>query len=214
LVLSLESTVHTVLAKERISFLTFGVLTISCLFVCLFVCLLVCIRTANINISKLDAAYDIDPLFHKLSQKFDEGGAKGLLLVNLGVAHDGCRIILDSKEDSVVKDVEVEVNAENNDNIPTLQDDDDMEEMVNETKDTVEDTETLTESNICNEHSEEGMVDISGLSNKLRELMLCSPLDSTLLVPQLEEMRMAYEALEEEGLSADAKNLNPKVRLL
>ena len=57
------------------------------------------------------------------------------------------------------------------------------------------------------------MVDISGLSNKLRELMLCSPLDSTLLVPQLEEMRMAYEALEEEGFSADAKNSNPKVRL-
>lgn len=51
------------------------------------------------NISKLDSAYDIDPIFHKLSQKFDEGGAKGLLLVNLGVANDGCRIVLDSKED-------------------------------------------------------------------------------------------------------------------
>jgi len=55
---------------------------------------------ANLNISKLDSAYDIDPIFHKMSKKFDEGGAKGLLLVNLGVANDGCRIVLDSKEDS------------------------------------------------------------------------------------------------------------------
>ena len=35
-----------------------------------------------------------------MSQKFDEGGAKGLLLNNLGVANDGCRIILDSKEET------------------------------------------------------------------------------------------------------------------
>jgi len=60
--------------------------------------------SANLNISKLDSAYDIDPIFHKMSQKFDEGGAKGLLLVNLGVASDGCRIVLDSKEDSVGAD--------------------------------------------------------------------------------------------------------------
>lgn len=55
---------------------------------------------ANLNISNLDSTYDIDPIFHKMSQKFDEGGAKGLLLVNLGVANDGCRIVLDSKEES------------------------------------------------------------------------------------------------------------------
>lgn len=57
-------------------------------------------NVANLNISKLDSAYDIDPIFHKMSQKFDEGGAKGLLLNNLCVANDGCRIILDSKEDT------------------------------------------------------------------------------------------------------------------
>mmetsp|Transcript_3701 Transcript_3701/g.6867 ORF Transcript_3701/g.6867 Transcript_3701/m.6867 type:complete len:192 (-) Transcript_3701:1999-2574(-) len=32
---------------------------------------------ANLNITKLDSALDIDPLFHKMSATFDEGGAKG-----------------------------------------------------------------------------------------------------------------------------------------
>jgi len=48
------------------------------------------------NLNKLDSAFDIDPLFHKMSKTFDEGGAKGLLLVNLGVGHDGCKIVFDS----------------------------------------------------------------------------------------------------------------------
>jgi len=55
-------------------------------------------RVENINMSKMDSAFDIDPLFHKMSKTFDEGGAKGLLLVNLGVASDSCRIVFDSSE--------------------------------------------------------------------------------------------------------------------
>lgn len=53
---------------------------------------------ANINLNKLDSAFDIDPLFHKMSKTFDEGGAKGLLLANLGVGQHGCNIVFDSKE--------------------------------------------------------------------------------------------------------------------
>jgi condensin complex subunit 2 len=49
--------------------------------------------------SRLDSAYDIDPLFHKMSKTFDEGGARGLLLGNLGVSQRGCRIVFDSKEE-------------------------------------------------------------------------------------------------------------------
>ena len=59
------------------------------------------IYTANINMSKLDSAYDIDPLFHKMSKTFDEGGAKGMLLANLSVAPDGPQIVFDSKADSM-----------------------------------------------------------------------------------------------------------------
>lgn len=59
---------------------------------------------SNINMNKLDSAYDIDPLFHKMSKKFDEGGAKGLLLANLDIATDSCAIVFDSKDDESTVD--------------------------------------------------------------------------------------------------------------
>lgn len=39
----------------------------------------------------------MDPLYHQTSAQFDEGGARGLLLNNLGV-YSGCRVIFDSFE--------------------------------------------------------------------------------------------------------------------
>ena len=134
--------------------------------------------------SKLDAAYDIDPIFHKMSQKFDEGGAKGLLLVNLGVASDGCRMILDSKED----------NTDEDENEPQGEDDVDKDLRM-------EDNESNESPNCI----EEGMVDISDICSKLQELLLCSPLESIQLVPQLEELRDTYNALEEEGYTDKSK---------
>jgi condensin complex subunit 2 len=50
--------------------------------------------------NKLDSAFDIDPLFHKMSKNFDEGGAKGLLLVNLGLGPN-CNIVFDSSGDDI-----------------------------------------------------------------------------------------------------------------
>ena len=38
--------------------------------------------------------FDIDPLFHQMSSKFDQGGGAGMLLNNLGVAQ-GCTIVFD-----------------------------------------------------------------------------------------------------------------------
>lgn len=43
------------------------------------------------------AAFTVDPLYHQTSAQFDEGGAKGLLLYNLGV-YGGCRVLFDSFE--------------------------------------------------------------------------------------------------------------------
>src|SRR6056300_149732 len=63
--------------------------------------------------SKLDSAYDIDPLFHKMSKAFDEGGAKGLLLGNLGVAQNGCHIVFDSKESEEEEKKEEETSGDN-----------------------------------------------------------------------------------------------------
>lgn len=36
-----------------------------------------------LNASKLDSEFVTDPMFQKMSQAFDEGGAKGLLMNNL-----------------------------------------------------------------------------------------------------------------------------------
>ena len=39
----------------------------------------------------------MDPLYHQTSAQFDEAGAKGLLLSNLGV-YGGCQVLFDSLE--------------------------------------------------------------------------------------------------------------------
>ena len=39
----------------------------------------------NINTTKYDLEFDVDPLFSKTSAKFDESGSKGLLLNNISV---------------------------------------------------------------------------------------------------------------------------------
>lgn len=39
----------------------------------------------------------VDPLYHQTSAQFDEGGAKGLLLNNLGV-YGNCQVLFDSME--------------------------------------------------------------------------------------------------------------------
>lgn len=50
-----------------------------------------------LNVKKFDLAFAVDPLFHKTSAQFDEGGAKGLLLANLSV-YRGCDIVFDSMD--------------------------------------------------------------------------------------------------------------------
>lgn len=42
-------------------------------------------------------AFTVDPLYHQTSAQFDEGGAKGLLLNNLGV-YGNCQVLFDSLE--------------------------------------------------------------------------------------------------------------------
>jgi condensin complex subunit 2 len=42
---------------------------------------------ANLDAVKYDLEFDVDPLFQKTSAKFDESGAKGLLLNNLSVKY-------------------------------------------------------------------------------------------------------------------------------
>lgn len=62
-----------------------------------------------LNVKKFDLAFAVDPLFHKTSAQFDEGGAHGLLLNNLSV-YKGCNIVFDSMDvpDRAVGDAALE----------------------------------------------------------------------------------------------------------
>ncbi|CAH9060356.1 unnamed protein product [Cuscuta europaea] len=51
----------------------------------------------TLNTKKFDVAFAVDPLYHQTSAQFDEGGARGLLLNNLGV-YGLCRVLFDSSE--------------------------------------------------------------------------------------------------------------------
>ncbi len=139
-----------------------------------------------------------------MSQKFDEGGAKGLLLVNLSVANDGCRIVLDSKE---LKDGD------------DAGDEDENEEGSDEVLDANENGEKAIDANESRSNDiddkqmprEEGMVDITCLTRKLRDFLSLKPLDSYDIAPQLEDLRKSYDVLEEEGYVDAGKALKPKV---
>lgn len=136
--------------------------------------------------SRLDSAFDIDPLFHKMSKSFDEGGAKGLLLGNLGVSQRGCRIVFDSKED--------EQDEENNNN----------SDSVGDVKPNEEEGENVTTSLKNNERE----IDVSRLGAKLAStLASCgyrSPASAP-FVPQLESLRRDYALLEAEGYGVDER---------
>lgn len=129
--------------------------------------------------SKLDSAYDIDPLFHKMSKSFDEGGAKGLLLGNLGVSQRGCRIVFDSKEDEEDDD---DVGAKDNVNVVDPG---------------------------CATAWDEREIDVSRLAAKLVSTLASighrTPA-SVPFVPQLESLRRDYAALEEEGYAVDERD--------
>ena len=152
--------------------------------------------------SKLDSAPDIDPLFRKMSKAFDEGGAKGLLLNNLGVARDGCRIEFDSKEDTVTENIVVPSSNDGD----VAADDEAMETIDEEGPDDSEDSEEKNpEESPADGNREEGMIDITGLVTKLKEVLNGSSLESLPFVPQLEVLRADFAALEADGFADDGK---------
>ena len=148
--------------------------------------------------SKLDSAYDIDPLFHKMSKAFDEGGAKGLLLGNLGVAQNGCHIVFDSKEnEEEVNETEANEDESNDEEEKTEDDDDDkkMEEFGIDPEEAVV--------------WKESEIDITSFAAKL-ETMLASygaqTSASVPFVPQLESLREDYATLERDGYAVEGND--------
>ena len=56
----------------------------------------------SLNVKKLEMSFDVDPLFHRTSAKFDAGGASGLLLNNLHVSRN-CELVFDSADASAAE---------------------------------------------------------------------------------------------------------------
>jgi condensin complex subunit 2 len=131
---------------------------------------------ANINLNKLDSAFDIDPLFHKMSKTFDEGGAKGLLLVNLGIGGNGCNIVFDSSNDQQM-------------NTESMEDKDILNPEAND-----EDKPPRIE---------DGEIDISSQIQKIESTLSTGFADNSIesipLVPQLSGLRAEYALLEQQG---------------
>ncbi|XP_022236711.1 condensin complex subunit 2-like, partial [Limulus polyphemus] len=50
-----------------------------------------------LNLNKFDLEFEVDPLFHKMTAQFDEGGTSGLLMNSLFCRDDDCELLLDSK---------------------------------------------------------------------------------------------------------------------
>jgi len=139
---------------------------------------------STLNINGLDLTYDVDPLFHKMSKSFDEGGARGLLLNNLSVGRHGCSIQFDSKandefdadlvNDDHSKDQttsEMGQNLDNNDNHYHTKNEEDQKEERDE------------------ENTSSATVDITCLRSKLDSLLHNQPLHSLQLLPQLRSLR-------------------------
>ena len=126
-------------------------------------------KKANINIHKLDAAFDIDPLFHKMSKNFDEGGAKGLLLANLSVGYGGCKIIFDSTLDD---DDEVENDNEENDHEEQQQ----LKKNKNDSSSRLEDVpeDVLPQELPAALSDNTTVVDVTSLVTKLESLLISS----------------------------------------
>ena len=149
--------------------------------------------------SKLDSAYDIDPLFHKMSKSFDEGGAKGLLLGNLGVSQHGCHIVFDSKAD----DDEEDGATTNKMKLDKINEEDEEEKAEEDGE------EEDNEFNIDPEEAKvwnEGEIDITSLASKLQSMLASyghRTSNSVPFVPQLESLRQDYAKLEEEGYAVD-----------
>ena len=151
--------------------------------------------------SKLDSAYDIDPLFHKMSKPFNKGGAKGLLLGNLGVSQHGCHIVFDSKD----KGTAAAGGPNKLDNI----EEHDQEEEKGDANDADNEENNFDIDPEEAEVWKESEIDIAALASKLSSMLSSygHPTSASVpFVPQLESLHHDYVALEEEGYAVDERD--------
>jgi condensin complex subunit 2 len=129
-----------------------------------------------------------------MSKTFDEGGAKGLLLANLGVGSEGCNIVFDSSCEEINNDVTVAATSVIKENIDNENKNDTDMDTDMET-----DMETDTDTDVAPPRQQEGMIDVSTLKTKLFSLLAGQSVHSLQLVPQLSSLRTEHAALDAAG---------------
>jgi len=70
-------------------------------------------KVDKINDNSVDKAQATDPLFHKMSKAFDEGGAKGMLMTNLRVSSHGSCLVFNVISESEAKGDEAIIEQKN-----------------------------------------------------------------------------------------------------
>lgn len=111
-----------------------------------------------------------------MSKTFDEGGAKGLLLANLGVSDTGCNIVFDSTLDA-------------------------GEEEETEKGNDVDSPDSVYQQTTIDSE----MMDVSALTAKLESMLGGQTVQQLPLVPQLESLRSDFCQLQEEGFVEKVK---------
>ena len=142
---------------------------------------------ANISMKSVDMEYDVDPMFSKMSQKFDEGGAKGMLLNHLTV-EDGCSIVFDTTKSASAKAREV---AEEDCSDDDDDDDDDDDEEEDQDKDEDADMEGTRDDDSEAKNSVASpttvtMVDVSGLIAAMKATGIDFESETSRLCPGLD----------------------------
>ena len=145
-----------------------------------------------------------------MSKTFDEGGAKGLLLANLGVSESSCRIVFDSSANDVHGGAETTIPSNPAQDPTRYNDQDQPSRMAEGMMDITSLTEKLKSllSEYCDDDDDDWDIDGSnGNANSLR---------SVPLVPQLSALRSEHEKLVELGCcgpdaaTALASTIGPK----
>ena len=145
-----------------------------------------------------------------MSKAFDEGGAKGLLLANLGVSSNGCKIVFDSSESEVLEESDenkVDNDRGNEATSENIAADGDGEAEADQQRGGVSETiVSQTEETNGDNKKGSGMVDISSLKGKIGSTLGDQSIDSLPLVPQLAALRAEFEQLEADGFVAGNEN--------
>ncbi|CAM9252653.1 unnamed protein product [Discosporangium mesarthrocarpum] len=148
-------------------------------------------KPEQLNIGDLERAFDVDPIFSKMSKTFDEAGSRGMLLNNLSV-RDGCRVSFDSKTPVDQSKIADSTERKKNKTVAAEGGDGSSHGRVECAQEDGGDIEgDLVTGSL--------MVDVSKLRQTLSSL--CTDLAILPLCPQLEEYRRDIALLEGENTS-------------